>query len=183
MPRRASFRRDSRAARSDANPAQAGRQAASNLIQRATLPLVKSNSATRDAFHRLHHPRRPSFVATHVYGYDDGTRSLVLRSKRLQHFSRRGIEQHRVVRKIIRNQKLVLAPIGTSAKPAGYGIAVWGGAFNPTASFFPVDSGCGAIGMKRSGATFPAAKPYTAIPFPVLPAFAPVGSVNEPIDA
>ena len=42
--------------------------------------------------------------------------------------------------------------------PAGYGIAMCGGAVEPTASFFPVDSGCSAIGMNLSGATLPAEK-------------------------
>src|SRR6516165_9041547 len=50
-------------------------------IHRASFPLVKSSSATCDAFHKLHHARRPSLVATHVYGYAAGTRSFVLRSK------------------------------------------------------------------------------------------------------
>jgi hypothetical protein len=42
--------------------------------------------------------------------------------------------------------------------PEGYGIAMCGGAFKPTASFFPVDNGCSGIGRNLSGATFPPEK-------------------------
>src|SRR5450755_661814 len=62
-------------------PGAKGSSGCFSLIQRDTLPPVRSSSATCDAFHKLHQARRPSRVATHVYGNDDGIRSLVLRSK------------------------------------------------------------------------------------------------------
>src|SRR5580692_5634379 len=62
-------------------PGASGLSTSLSLIQRATLPLVRSSSAICEAFHRLHQARWPSCVATTVYGYADGTRSPVLRSK------------------------------------------------------------------------------------------------------
>ena len=165
------------------DPGASGSSGWFSLIHRTTFPLVRSNSATFDAFHKLHHARRPSRVATHAYGYDDGTRSLVLRSKLCRTFPVAGSSSTALSERLFATRSLSLPPSAISARPAGYGIAVCGGAVSPTASFFPVDSGCGAIGMNRSGVTFPATNPYTAIPFPVSPAFAPVGSLSEPIDA
>src|SRR3974377_1929165 len=57
-------------------------------IQRVPLPARTSNSATREEFHTLHHARLPSRVATTVYGYAAGTRSLMLRSNVWEHVPR-----------------------------------------------------------------------------------------------
>src|SRR5205814_186366 len=61
-------------------PGASGSLGSHNGTQRMTLPVVRSSSATRDAFHRLTQARRPSRVATTVYGYADGTNWFVLRS-------------------------------------------------------------------------------------------------------
>src|SRR5215469_13428104 len=49
-------------------PGASGSSIGLSLIQCATLPLVRSSSATCEAFQRLHQARRPSRVATTVYG-------------------------------------------------------------------------------------------------------------------
>src|SRR3954453_22714032 len=61
-------------------PGARGSSGSLSLIQRRIFPRARSSSATCDAFHRLHQALRPSRAATHVYGYEAGTRSLVLRS-------------------------------------------------------------------------------------------------------
>src|SRR5208337_5321226 len=78
------------------------------------------------------------------------------------------------------------SPLGPerTASPAGYGSAVPAGVLRtPNATSLPPAIGWGAILMKRSGVTCPAANLYTAMPLPVLFGFSPVGSVIEPIEA
>src|SRR5258708_25512069 len=62
-------------------PGAIGSFGSSSLIHLTTFPLMRSSSATCEAFHRLHQARLPSRVATTVYGNDDGTRAPTLRSK------------------------------------------------------------------------------------------------------
>src|SRR5579864_8498686 len=111
-----------------------------SLIHRLTFPLVRSSSAICDAFHRLHHARRPSFVATHVYGYDDGTRSLVLKSKFCSTFPVAASSSTTLSERLFATRSLSWPPSEISAIPAGYGIAICGGAFSPTPSSLPVRS-------------------------------------------
>src|SRR5215471_18427372 len=44
-------------------PGNSGLSGSNSEIQRVTFPAVRSSSAMRDKFHRLHHARRPSRVA------------------------------------------------------------------------------------------------------------------------
>src|SRR5258708_39833067 len=62
-------------------PGAIGSFGSSSLIHLTTFPLVRSSSATCEAFHRLHEARLPSRAATTVYGNDGGTRAPTLRSK------------------------------------------------------------------------------------------------------
>ncbi len=140
-------------------PAARGSSGCFSLIQRATLPLARSSSATCDAFHKLHQALRPLRVATHVYGNDDGIRSLVLRSKLCKMFPVAGSSSTALSDRLFAIRSLSWPSLAINVIPAGYGMAVRGAVFcRPMETVFPAASGCGAIGMNRSGATLPAEK-------------------------
>src|SRR3984893_2577183 len=52
----------------------------SNGMRRTAVLRTRSSSATCDAFHKLHQARRPSRLATTVYGKEEGMKRCVLRS-------------------------------------------------------------------------------------------------------
>src|SRR6202790_5080802 len=52
----------------------------SNEMRRTTVLCIRSSSAICEAFHKLHHARRPSRVATTVYGKEEGMKRCELRS-------------------------------------------------------------------------------------------------------
>src|SRR5258708_39900072 len=110
----------------------------------------------REEFHKLHQARRPSRVATTVYGNDDGIISCVLRSNccktRPSPESRSTTLSERLF--ATSNRSLPLPEI--TASPAGYGIAVPGAVLRtPKATFLPAAIFWGAIFRKRSGFTLP----------------------------
>src|SRR4029077_13398238 len=122
-------------------PGASGSSGRFSVIFLTTVFPVRSSSATCDAFHKLHQARRASRVATQVYGKDDGTKLPVLRSKVCKILSVVGSSTTTLSERLLATRSLSRPASVITANPAGYGIAVCGGAFKPTACFFAVDSG------------------------------------------
>src|ERR1700676_3316808 len=140
-------------------PGAMGSSGCFNRIQRTTLPALRSSSATREEFHKLHQALRPSRVDITVYGNEDGIRSLLLTSKRWRTLPLAESRSTTLSERLLATRSLSLPPAEISAKPAGYEIAVPAAVFcKPNATFFPAASVCGSIGMNRSGVTLPSIK-------------------------
>src|SRR5882724_7710852 len=165
-------------------PGSIGPSGLSKSIQRETLPVARSSSATVDPFQRLHQALVPTLFATTVYGNALGTNRLRLRSNDFCICPELTSRSTTLSERLLATRRRSPSGVGNTAKPAGYGGAVPTGVLRtPNATSFPSASRCGGILMKRSGVTCPTANLYTAIPLPVLFGFSPLGSVIEPIDA
>src|ERR1700751_6302186 len=105
-------------------PGAVGDSGSRNDIQRVTAPPTRSSSATFEAFHKLHQARRPSRVTVSVYGYDEGTIVLVLRSKRARTSPLAVSSRIALSDKLFATSSRSVRPPGTTAMPPGYGIAL-----------------------------------------------------------
>ncbi len=91
------------------------------LLQRDPLGNAFARQIKLDHFRRIPQaaPRTAAIAcsATHVYGNEDGTKIARAQIESLEDFSRGKIEQHDVVRKIVRDQQFVLDSVGDHRKP------------------------------------------------------------------
>src|SRR5882724_4757716 len=164
-------------------PGSIGPSGLSKSIQRVTLPVARSSSATAEPFQSLHQALVPALFAITVYGNALGTNRLRLRSNDFCICPELTSRSTTLSEMLLATSRRSPVDPGNITRPAGYGSAVPVVVLRtPNATCFPAARRCGGILMKRSGVTWPTANLYTAMPLPVLFGWAPVGSVIEPID-